>query len=335
MLQEDVKLEELALNPWCLESVNDFLFYCCVECSYRDKNEQTFIQHATVYHPKSREMFSTDADTKCSNVDEPGEDVNELSNEDFKSDDTSNTTKEEYHETISDVIGSVRFKCSFCDYKSKYKQAVTHHAERIHLKKRHFTCDLCQKDFHQECDLRKHKSAVHERQRKFVCETCGFPCVTKQSLEKHVHSKHIKKLLQCHHCEYSETSSKRFYNHSIAHSKSLTCLPMLCKLCSRAFENDFVLGLHIEFDHQAPKFWCDKCGKQFSTKKGLNFHVSGVHEGLKPYVCPTCGKTFPSKGNMETHIKIAHTKTGSVKCQICGHGSANIFYARKHMKECH
>ena len=39
-----------------------------------------------------------------------------------------------------------------------------------------------------------------------------------------------------------------------------------CSQCSRQFENDFILKLHIEFDHQAPKFWCDQCGKQFSTR---------------------------------------------------------------------
>ena len=99
---------------------------------------------------------------------------------------------------------------------------MTHHAERIHLKKRSFSCDLCQKQFHQECDLRKHKSAVHEGKRRFVCETCGFPCVSKQSLEKHILSKHKKQFLQCPQCDFQETSSKRFYNHyNLMHTKSL------------------------------------------------------------------------------------------------------------------
>ena len=80
---------------------------------------------------------------------------------------------------------------------------------------------------------------------------------------------------------------------------------------------------------------CDKCGKQFSTKSGLKFHVSGVHEGLKPYVCSQCGKTFPTNGSMQTHVKIVHLKTGSVKCEICQQGVANVFYLRKHMREMH
>ena len=134
---------------------------------------------------------------------------------------------------------------------------------------------MCQKQFHQECDLRKHKSAVHEGKRRFVCETCGFPCVSKQSLEKHILSKHEKQILKCPYCDYRETSSKRFYNHyNLMHTKSLilnqqqlhTPMSDQCSQCSRQFENDFILKLHIEFDHQAPKFWCDQCGKQFSTR---------------------------------------------------------------------
>ena len=117
-------------------------------------------------------------------------------------------------------------------FQSKYKQAVTHHAERIHFKKRSFICDLCQKQFHQECDLRKHKSAVHEGKRRFVCETCGFPCVSKQSLEKHILSKHEKQILKCPHCDYRETSSKRFYNHyNLMHTKSLILNQHLHTVC--------------------------------------------------------------------------------------------------------
>ena len=186
--------------------------------------------------------------------------------------------------------------------------------------------------------MKKHVAAVHEHQRRFVCDECGFPCVSKQSLDKHKFNKHQKSSLICTYCSYSETSTKRFYNHyNTLHAKniSVTLCNIKCSMCNRTFDSDLIMELHIKYDHQAPKYWCDQCGKQFNTKKGLAFHVSGVHENLKPHICIHCNKAFPSKGNMETHIKIAHTKTGSVKCQICGQGSANIFYARKHMKECH
>ena len=323
------------MNPWSQKELKDFLYYCCAECDFKDKSEDNFVKHATLYHPQSKEIFreSKEVDSEDTSNTQPVDDVNDC---DIPEEDHEREVKsKELFEVIDEKVGSIRFKCFSCDYKSKYKQAVVHHAERIHLKKKTYKCDKCNKPFHQECDLKKHVLAVHEQLRRFVCEVCAFPCVSKQSLDKHRINKHQKSLLKCHYCPYSETSSKRFYNHyNTSHAKFVTC-HVKCHLCHRMFDSDMTVELHIEFDHQATKYWCDQCGKQFNTKKGLAFHVSGVHENLKPYVCQTCNKAFPSKGNMETHIKIAHTKTGSVKCQICGQGSANIFYARKHMKEYH
>ena len=324
----EVKTEDF--NPWTYKNTQEYLYFCCAECDFKDRNEANFIKHAVTHHSKAKNVFSVqiqesqiveDFSESIPTEEEPLSEIDE---------------KQEFHEIISETVGAVRFKCSFCDYKSKYKQAVTHHVERVHLKKRDYNCDQCKKSFHQECDLRKHINTVHLKQRRFVCETCGFPCVTKQSLEKHIINKHKKPVLQCSHCNYTETSAKRFYNHyNLSHIKNLTNVTTQCHTCARLFENEFILKLHIEFDHQATKYWCDQCGKQFSSKKGLNFHVSGVHQGFKPYKCDMCDKAFPSNGNLQTHIKIAHTKTGSVKCKICGQGSANIFYARKHMKEFH
>ena len=217
---------------------------------------------------------------------------------------------------------------------------MVHHAERIHLKKRSYICKKCDKNFFFKNDLKKHFNAVHEGLRRFQCESCGFPCVSKQSLEKHRKNKHQKISLNCNYCAYSETSSKRFYNHyntmhAAKNNEETQHFHVKCTLCHRNFDTQFILELHIEFDHQATKYWCDKCAKQFSTKKGLAFHISGVHEGLKPYACEQCGKTFPTNGSMQTHVKIVHLKTGSVKCQVCQQGVANVFYLRKHMREVH
>ena len=53
---------------------------------------------------------------------------------------------------------------------------------------------------------------------------------------------------------------------------------------AKGFEYESLLKLHVDYEHNnQDKMACDKCGKQFSTKSGLKFHVSGVHEGLKPY----------------------------------------------------
>jgi hypothetical protein len=50
--EDHVDNSEAYSNPWHMTNVSDFLYYCCAECNYKDKEEETFILHATLNHPK-------------------------------------------------------------------------------------------------------------------------------------------------------------------------------------------------------------------------------------------------------------------------------------------
>ena len=123
-------------NPWELKKAKDFLFYCCAECNFKEQNEDLFIKHATENHPKSRTTF-------------------EVSNEKLV-------------EVLSDLkVGELRFKCRFCDYKSKYKQSVTHHAGlyNLHLKMAKF------KGFQKDSKNSKDSKRISKRIPKGVQQT--------------------------------------------------------------------------------------------------------------------------------------------------------------------
>ena len=88
---------------------------------------------------------------------------------------------------------------------------------------------------------------------------------------------------QCAYCKFKGPSAKRFYNHyTKEHAASLPPLSTLkftCLDCHKGFEYEGLLKLHLDYEHKnTDKMACDKCGKQFSTKAGLKFHVAGVHE---------------------------------------------------------
>ena len=144
----EVKTEDF--NPWTYKNAQEYLYFCCAECDFKDRNETNFVTHAVTHHSKAKNVFSVQIQESqiiedfSESIPEEEEPLSEIDE------------KQEFHEIISEIVGAVRFKCSFCDYKSKYKQAVTHHAERVHLKKRDYNCDQCKKTFHQDCDLRKH-----------------------------------------------------------------------------------------------------------------------------------------------------------------------------------
>ena len=41
-------------NPWIVESLEEFLYYNCPECSEKSNSKDEFIDHAWFNHPKSQ-----------------------------------------------------------------------------------------------------------------------------------------------------------------------------------------------------------------------------------------------------------------------------------------
>ena len=41
-------------NPWNVENVEDFLYFCCPECDERNQSKDLFLQHAFDNHPNSK-----------------------------------------------------------------------------------------------------------------------------------------------------------------------------------------------------------------------------------------------------------------------------------------
>ena len=44
------------MNPWTVDAVNDFSYFCCPECDFKSKNVPTFINHAAKNHPNAKEF---------------------------------------------------------------------------------------------------------------------------------------------------------------------------------------------------------------------------------------------------------------------------------------
>ncbi len=42
---------ETVFNPWVVESLDHFLFYCCPECNFRSQEHEEFNSHAIIVHP--------------------------------------------------------------------------------------------------------------------------------------------------------------------------------------------------------------------------------------------------------------------------------------------
>ena len=45
-------------NPWLVNNLDDFLYYCCPECGLKDKSKEIFLQHALEAHPNAKKSLS-------------------------------------------------------------------------------------------------------------------------------------------------------------------------------------------------------------------------------------------------------------------------------------
>ena len=52
-----MEASERSNNPWEVENVEDFLYFCCPECDVKNHSRDHFLKHAFDQHPKSKEYL--------------------------------------------------------------------------------------------------------------------------------------------------------------------------------------------------------------------------------------------------------------------------------------
>lgn len=74
---------------------------------------------------------------------------------------------------------------------------------------------------------------------------------------------------------------------------------------------------------------CDRCQKQFTTRRALTYHLNS-HFGLKPYSCSECSKAFSQKTHLNVHKKV-HSGVKPHVCFQCGKRFAIASNMKKHL----
>ena len=53
---------------------------------------------------------------------------------------------------------------------------------------------------------------------------------------------------------------------------------------------------------------CAECGKVFSCRGAMQYHMRVVHSGVRPYSCEFCAKSFARKDSYDSHITQHYAK---------------------------
>ena len=51
-MEIDDQEEGLKLNPWAVEALEEFLYFCCPECNIKSTDKDAFVNHVWSNHPK-------------------------------------------------------------------------------------------------------------------------------------------------------------------------------------------------------------------------------------------------------------------------------------------
>ena len=301
-------------NPWSVDSIYDFNYFCCPECDSKSRTKQEFVNHATSSHPKSIDAFNRISDGSLSDIELP-----EVKIEDIKDDPEEPAKKKPK-------------TCHQCDFKAPNASQLVNHLKQVHedLKLEQFTCSECLEIFENGQDLKLHLWNLHKigkGQEKCLCSLCGKTIIGRSNFKKHEREKHgiisanfvqrrkpVK--IECSKCLQEFKTPTELNQHTIdclGESKDFSCID-----CDLKWANGPVLNIHLKIDHKYPEMYtCHFCGKCLKKKASMESHIKVEHEKKKDHICHLCGTGFARAQGLRFHMQRIHEHSGKYACEYC------------------
>ena len=108
--------------------------------------------------------------------------------------------------------------------------------------------------------------------------------------------------------------------------------------CGKDFTSKFGLQYHTKSAHWRIKdYACRECDYTTSLISSLNRHTKLIHsDGSKNIKCPKCLNTFALSHSLKVHLKRAHEKLKDMVCLLCDfstytRGELNMHVRKKHL----
>ena len=300
-------------NPWQVDSIQDFWFLRCPQCSFDTKEEEHFRVHAIENHSESLELFEKEVKKEAIDTS-------------FENEEQNSKITDYFNKIPSDSL----FLSSICPevlIKEEVIEKTSEEGNENDGKK--YNCFQSDNIFTEITGQKVHVDPVHKGAR-YNCQNCDRKFSQKWQLFVHIKTVHGEK--NSDNQAYEKNSDYQAYENKKT-IKSFNCLS-----CDKTFKKGHLLKVHKESVHEGKKYLCPTCGISCSSKNGVYKHIKQVHENIKrksnkESMCPICGKNL--KIRLKTHIEMVHEGKRPFTCSICGLSLATKGNIKMHIPSVH
>lgn len=182
-------------------------------------------------------------------------------------------------------------------------------------------CNLCSKEFRKASAFHDHFLTVHDDLRQ--CAQCDLQFRGASRILRHHYSTHLNCLFACAAnvmgCDYTNCSPDNIKQHVQSRHNS-TFEKRTCEVCQRKISNSVVFKEHMKA-HEKDKernFFCDICGRVFTTIDTMRVHRRRHFEEERKFECQICGKAFFTNNLRNAHELLHNGTAKPYKCKETG-----------------
>lgn len=209
-----------------------------------------------------------------------------------------------------------KFKCSFCDFETLFKEPLIKHIMK-HTGMKPFACEKCDFKCSRKDYLKRHMDLHDSDVAIYKCTECELQFVTKNLLKQHLLTHNFEKglpieHLKCSYCNYTAISNTRLSMHTRKHTGEK---PYACEKCDYKCARPDSLKVHMHM-HSCETLSCSEC--DYTTNDKIEFQKhKNIHKGEKKFQCTECPSTHKSQNALDKHILI-HSVNKKCICSECG-----------------
>ena len=363
---EDFEFED-KFNPWDVQSLEEFRYYCCPECPSKSVNKTDFIKHAVIFHPESQSVIERLEDNKAAiktetTSSEATESANANAPSTFEQNNAQNKDNKSSFALKKAVLSLPKLSESAI---KKYTKSAETYApistveitrdKDEELKKNTaeplcYIFDLSAAPIHQTehnyfhvgnksspSVVTKAKKSIAITEKDLLpvkprhnCEKCAKSFIHNSQLRRHIREEHHGKIRhKCKKCGKSFSLKVTLKRHIKSVHENVR---YKCDKCGKSFSLKVNLKRHIKSVHENVRYNCDKCENSFSKETDLNRHIKSVHENVR-YNCDMCDKSFSQKASLYTHIQAVHENI-RYNCDMCDKSFSQKASLYRHMSGC-